>query len=278
MEIDSKTYAKARRIALAEYLRELAAVEAGAPLAGASETYPLSPARATKVASAKTGLPPKGAVVGIVAAVYYRENGLRSPLAFDRLAKNGRPTEAGIGRAVRKARDLRGRLARWEVLAVRLAVALDLDPEAVSVAAVEGYYALAGGDKLASYSGRGTRAGAPKTRASATAEVSALAAVAPEERTTSSARPLLAGARYPLPPNSLPLARDRAERNEKDARGRERDSELDPGRYPGVFRSGTPAGRWWWTRRKSDLALSIKLPGSTTNRPGTKKENTTNCG
>jgi hypothetical protein len=167
---DSKSYEKARRVARREYAAEIAAAEAGTPLPGAG-SFPLSPARATKIAAKAAGLPAGGAVVGIVAAVYYEENGTRAPLAFGaRKTKDGRPAPAAVASAVRKARDARGRLARWEVLGYRLAAALG-SPEPVSRASLVALYEKAGGDPDASYTGRGTRAGATATRTDGAAEI-----------------------------------------------------------------------------------------------------------
>jgi hypothetical protein len=160
-----------RRAATALYLAALAA-DGGAG-------YPYSPAKTTATLAKRYGIDPRGSIVGIVAAEYYRENGLRSPLSFDRLAKDGRPTEAGIARSVRKARDARGRLARWEVLAYRLAAALGTET-IPSRSAVEGYYRKGGGDVETSYTGKGTRAGATATRGDATVEVSASEPVSAE--------------------------------------------------------------------------------------------------
>jgi hypothetical protein len=163
-----------RRAATAIYLATLAADPAG---------YPYSPAKATATLAKRYGIDPRGSIVGIVAAEYYRENGLRAPLSFDRLAKDGRPTEAGIARSVRKARDARGRLARWEVLAYRLAAALGTET-IPSRSAVEGYYRKGGGDVETSYTGKGTRAGAKATRGDATVEVSASEPVSAEAEAT----------------------------------------------------------------------------------------------
>ena len=130
--------------------------------------YPYSPADATKAAAKKSGLP-ASRLVPVVAAVYYAENGRRSPLSFR--AKN--PTKATVAKAVRDARDSGGRLGRWEVVAVRLAVGLGKDPAAVSVAATKALYDAASSARVEgrSYSGRGTRAGATATRESETVEV-----------------------------------------------------------------------------------------------------------
>jgi len=154
-----------RSDALAEYLRDEVAALAGSPLDGAG-SYPYSPARATKAVAKKRNVP-ASRLVGLVAEVYYRENGSRSPLRFAR----GKATPAAVRNAVRKRRDARGRLGRWEVIAYSLAAALGTPDAVPAVATVKRYYDEAGGDRDASYTGRGTRAGAPKTRESETAEV-----------------------------------------------------------------------------------------------------------
>jgi hypothetical protein len=125
--------------------------------------YPFSPADATKAAAKKSGLP-ASRLVPVVAAVYYEENGKRAPLSFSR----GKATPAAVRSAVRKRRDAGGRLGRWEVVAVSLGVAIG---RPVSVATVRALYSDAGGNLDESYTGRGTRAGAPTTRESETAEV-----------------------------------------------------------------------------------------------------------
>jgi hypothetical protein len=151
-----------------ETLRARAATEYGIDEANEAVSFPYSPARATAAIAKRYGIP-ADPLVGLVAEVYYRENGTRAPLAI-RVGKSGRPTEKAVATAVRKRRDARGRLGRWEVLAYSLATALDL-AERPSVGVVKAYYDAAGGDRAASYTGRGTRVGAPATRASATAEI-----------------------------------------------------------------------------------------------------------
>jgi hypothetical protein len=137
--------------------------------------FPFSPAKATEAAAAASGIP-KSRLIGTVAAVYYRENGERAPLAGIRIAKaSGRPTAASAAKAVAKARNAGGRLGRWEVLAYRYAAAVSAAtgaPERVpSVDAIR-ELAVAGGIVLeASYTGRGTRAGAKATRTDETAEL-----------------------------------------------------------------------------------------------------------
>jgi hypothetical protein len=124
---------------------------------------PLSPA-ATTTALAEKYDRSRGPLVGLVAEVYYAENGARFPLAF-RAAK---PKAATVAKAVRERRDAGGRLARWEVIAYSLAAGLG---RPVSVSAVRELYVAAGGNLGSSYSGRGTRAGAKATREDATAEL-----------------------------------------------------------------------------------------------------------
>ena len=130
--------------------------------------YPYSPADATKAAASASGIP-ASRLVPVVAAVYYLENGRRAPISFR--AKN--PTKATIAKAVVARRDRGGRLGRWEVVAASLATGLGKDPAAVSVAAVKALYDLASDRRKdgASYTGRGTRAGAVETRTDETAEV-----------------------------------------------------------------------------------------------------------
>jgi hypothetical protein len=154
-----------------ETLRNRARAEYAVDEANGEIAFPYSPARATAAIAKRYGLP-ASRLVGLVAAVYYEENGTRAPLSFGRTGKDGLPTAKAIARAVRKARDERGRLARWEVLAYRLAAGLGTDT-VVSVAAVRAYYRNGGGDEAASYTGNGTRAGAPKTREDETAEIDA---------------------------------------------------------------------------------------------------------
>lgn len=151
---------KAKRAALKEYAR---LEEIGTPLAERS------PASATKAAAKASGIP-ASRLVSVVADLFYLENGSRAPISFPRAGANG-PSKKAVATAVRKARDEGGRLARWEVVAVRLAVGLGKDPRAVSVAAVKALYDLSGADRSLSYTGRGTRAAAPETRTDETAEV-----------------------------------------------------------------------------------------------------------
>jgi hypothetical protein len=127
------------------------------------DLYPFSPARATKRAAEVSGLP-ASRLVPVVAAVYYEENGSRSPLPAS--AAKGR---AALGRAIVARRDKGGRLGRWEVVAASASATLG---RPVAVATVKALYREFG--KIAyeaSYTGRGTRAGAPETREDETIEV-----------------------------------------------------------------------------------------------------------
>jgi len=144
-------------------IARLARVEYARDEADATKVYPYSPARATaKIARRKDA--PRTGLVGKVAEVYYEENGVRSPLAFPR----GKATPAAIASAVAKRRNAGGRLGRWEVIAASLSAGLG---RPVSVAAVRAFAKLGGVSETASYTGRGTRAGAVATRTSETAEV-----------------------------------------------------------------------------------------------------------
>ena len=155
------TPAEIRALADAEYLAD----EANPAL-----SFPYSPAEATKRIAAALSIPYP---VGIVAEAYYAGNGRNAPLDIRSRAKDGRPTPASIRAAVRKRRDGRGRLGRWEVVGYALDAALGVDPGTTSAKSLKALYAEAGGDLDASYTGRGTRAGAPATRASASAEIDA---------------------------------------------------------------------------------------------------------
>ena len=128
------------------------------------DAFPLSPAAATKAAAKKSGIP-ASRLVPVVAAVYYEENGSRAPLPKS-AAKGG----AALARAIRSRRDAGGRLGRWEVVAASAAATLG---RPVSVAAVRALYEKGGGDLALSYTGRGTRAGAPETRTDETVEIEA---------------------------------------------------------------------------------------------------------
>jgi hypothetical protein len=126
--------AKIRAAAEAEYVADRSAAPDG--------TTPLSPARAKREIAAKVGRP----VEGIVDPVYFRENGLANPIE----AKSAK----GLASALRKRRDGGGTLGRWESVAASAAV---------SVAVAKALYSKGGGDLDSSYTGRGTRVGAPKT-------------------------------------------------------------------------------------------------------------------
>jgi hypothetical protein len=126
------------------------------------DAFPFSPAKATKSAAAKSGIP-ASRLIPVVAAVYYDENGSRAPLPAT-AAKGPK----SLATAIRKRRDAGGRLGRWEVIAASASATLG---RPVSVAAVRALYEKGGGDLDVSYTGRGTRAGAPATREDETAEV-----------------------------------------------------------------------------------------------------------
>ncbi len=124
--------AKIRAAAEAEYEAEAKGIE----------NPVLAPARAKREIAAKVGRP----VEGIVDPVYFRENGLRNPIE----AK----TPKGLAAGIRRRRDAGGTLGRWESVAASAGV---------SVAVAKDLYAKGGGDLASSYTGRGTRVGAPKT-------------------------------------------------------------------------------------------------------------------
>jgi hypothetical protein len=144
------------KLAAAEYLRDEA---------NPAVSFPYSPARATAVIGRRKDSPETG-LIGIVAEVYYRENGTRSPLVFPR----GKATPAGIASAVAKRRKAGGRLGRWDVIAYSLGAALGEPGRKVSLPAVRRYAENGGVSLDSSYTGRGTRKGAPATRSDATAE------------------------------------------------------------------------------------------------------------
>jgi hypothetical protein len=147
----------ARRSARATFRAETKKADAATRKAG------LSPAAATKAAAAKSGLP-ASRLVPVVAAVYYEGNGLANPVAKRR--------GVSLAKAVRIARDAGGRLGRWEVLSYRFA---SYGRERIPVASLRALYVAAEGDLDASYTGRGTRVGAPKTREDETVEATAAA-------------------------------------------------------------------------------------------------------
>jgi hypothetical protein len=153
----TKTYSPAdvRKIAEKAYAKELASYGDDAPNA-------LLPALAKREIAKRTGLP-ISRLASLVDPVYFRENGLRNPLPLP-----ASRTPRSLAVAIRKRRDAGGTLGRYETLAASASAALG---RPVSEAAVRALYAKGGGDPDASYTGRGTRVGAPKTRASETAEV-----------------------------------------------------------------------------------------------------------
>jgi hypothetical protein len=123
---------------------------------------PYSPANATNAIAKKRSYP-KSRLIDIVADVYYAENGAAFPLPAS--AAN---STRSFRSAVKKRRDARGRLGRWEVIAESASATLGTP---VSVAAIRSAFAKAGGDETTSYTGRGTRAQATATRADETIEV-----------------------------------------------------------------------------------------------------------
>jgi hypothetical protein len=140
-----------RTLALAEYRRESKTVEGA-----------IYPANAKTAIAAKTGLP-KSRLASLVDPVYFRENGLASPLPLGK-AK----TPLAVARAIRKRRDAGGTLGRWESVAASTSAALG---RPVSETAVRALYSKGGGTLEASYVGRGTRKAAPATRANESVEV-----------------------------------------------------------------------------------------------------------
>jgi hypothetical protein len=145
-----------------ETLERRALVEYDLDEANPEIAYPYSPARATAAIAKRYGYP-KSRLIPIVAEVYYAANGVRSPLP--KSATKGRKSLAS---AVRKRRDAGGRLGRWEVVAYSTAATLG---RPVSVAAVRALFREAGGDEAKSYTGTGTRKGAPETRTDEVAEL-----------------------------------------------------------------------------------------------------------
>lgn len=123
---------------------------------------PLSPASATKVAAKKSGIP-ASRLVPVVAAIYYEENGKLAPISGK---------GAALAKKIRARRDAGGRMGRWEVIAASL-VAGENGRDAWPISAVRALYEKGGGDLATSYTGRGTRVGAPATREDETAEVTA---------------------------------------------------------------------------------------------------------
>ena len=132
-------------------------------------SFPYSPARATAALAKRYGYP-ASRLVGPIADVYYRENGTRAPLSI-RAKRDGGYSDAAIASAVAKRRNDGGRLGRWEVIGYSLAETLG---RTVPLSAVRAYARASGKvSETASYTGRGTRAGAIATRTDETAEVRA---------------------------------------------------------------------------------------------------------
>ena len=169
-KVTLKTPEAVREFARRFYSDELAA---GRGVGSDGKEIPFSPDRATSAVAA-LGYS-KSAAIGIVAAVYYVENGYRFPLVVGgRKRKDGTNSPADIAKAVRKRRDGRGRLGRWEVIAESLAAYYGIPKDGTgkpSPANVVALFEKAGGVKDVSYTGRGTRAGAKGTRTDAAAEV-----------------------------------------------------------------------------------------------------------
>jgi hypothetical protein len=144
--------------------------EAAAAYVAEFAGLPLSPAKTTAALAAKYGVP-SGPLVGLVAEVYYAGNGREFPI-LPKKTRAGRVTELGLAKAVRERRDARGRLGRWDVIRYAVAAGRGDSPDARPTdSAVRELYAKGGGDLATSYTGRGTRAGVPATRESATAEL-----------------------------------------------------------------------------------------------------------
>jgi hypothetical protein len=160
MEPKTKNPEVLRAAALRGYLADEAAALAGTPNEGAG-TYPFSPA-ATTTKVAKAYRYPRSRLVGLVADVYYAENGRRSPLPAS-AAKGPK----SLAREVARRRRAGGRLGRWEVVAYSAEAAIG---RPVALSAVRALAKAGGVDLDASYTGRGTRAGATKTRTDETAE------------------------------------------------------------------------------------------------------------
>jgi hypothetical protein len=118
----------------------------------------LEPAKAKKAIREAVGRP----VEGIVDPVYFDLRGRDNPLALR--AK----TEKAAAAAIRKRRDGGGPLGRWESVASAASEALG---RPVSVATAKALYSTGGGDLDSSYTGRGTRVGAPGTYADLSKEI-----------------------------------------------------------------------------------------------------------
>lgn len=128
-----------------------AAEKAYAAEAKATPGEALSPAKAKRAIAEKVGRP----VEGIVDPVYFDKNGRAFPLPAA-AAKTAR----SLAVAIRKRRDGGGTLGRWESVA---SAASETLARPVSVAEAKRLYAKGGGDLETSYTGRGTRVGAPGT-------------------------------------------------------------------------------------------------------------------
>jgi len=155
-----KVLAKLRKGATAPAIREAA----GRCYRIESEAKPgtvLEPAAAKKAIREKVGRP----VEGIVDPVYFELRGRDNPLSLP-----AKPNARSIAVAVRKRRDGGGPLGRWESVAAAASEALG---RPVSVSTAKALYAKGGGDLAASYTGRGTRVGAPATYGDLAEEVPA---------------------------------------------------------------------------------------------------------
>lgn len=143
-------------------------------LYGAGETLPAT----RRAIAARLGEDPSGnGLLGTVDPIYYRAKGRANPIAV--AGKTPKTRAASLLRAVRARRDSG---ERWEVLAG--AIETGTGRERVSKDEAKRLYSDAGGDLAASYAGRGTRVGAPKTYGAPTAPVVA-AATNPGEKKTS---------------------------------------------------------------------------------------------
>lgn len=124
--------------------------------------------------------------LGTADPVYYRLAGLASPLSLAKGTKatlaDGTPS-AALRRAVRVRRDSG---VRWETLAASTEALLG---RKVGKAEVVALYENAGGDLAASYVGRGTRVGAPKTYANLGAAAEEAAKTAPARKPKAKAKP-----------------------------------------------------------------------------------------
>lgn len=131
----------------------------------AGTVLPLSPAKATTTLASRKDTAPKSRLIPVVAEAYYAENGRRFPLP--KSAAKGRKSLAA---AIVVRREKGGRLGRWDVIAYSASETLG---RPVAVAAVKALYRETRGDEgyARSYTGRGTREGAPLTRGDEVAEV-----------------------------------------------------------------------------------------------------------